>query len=251
MRSTCVFAMALLLAACGSGPPTPTATAHPSAASETTSPALPSGVAGCVPECLAPGGISPGHVPPGPYTTRFFFGGALTVTLGTDWNGRDDTTTELIFEHLSSPNWLLGMWVDPHPIEHLAPVAGMFDTSDKWVAWLQANPTLIATPGPMVMVWDTNSATTVDLEVSDQATMEFSDCPDLCTNFLGFDTGTDTYGLVRGEKTRFYLASVTYGGQVHLLILSVEVVDGTEFDAVLPTAEELLRTIRMPVAPAG
>ena len=34
------------------------------------------------------------------------------------------------------------------------------------------------------------------------------------------------------------------------LTLSVEVVDGTDFDAVLPIAEQLLRTIRMPIAPA-
>ena len=34
------------------------------------------------------------------------------------------------------------------------------------------------------------------------------------------------------------------------LTLSVEVVDGTDFDAVLPIAEQLLRTIRMPIVPA-
>ena len=104
--------------------------------------------------------------------------------------------------------------------------------------------------GKTVMVANDIPADTVDLEVSDAATKEVSDCPAACTNYLGFENGPDAHGLLRGEKTRIYFAPVTYGGQDHLLTLSVKVVDGTDFDAVLPIAEQLLRTICMPIAPA-
>ena len=205
---------------------------------------------GCVPECLPQGANQPGPLPAGPYTTQYFFGGALTITLDAGWDGLDDTQNELIFEHTASPDWLLFVWVDPYPVEHLTRVTGVDRTPEALVAWLQSNPTLIATPGPTVMVANDIPADTVDLEVSDAATKEVSDCPAACTNYLGFENGPDAHGLLRGEKTRIYFAPVTYGGQDHLLTLSVEVVDGTDFDAVLPIAEQLLRTIRMPIAPA-
>jgi hypothetical protein len=207
-------------------------------------------VEGCVPECLPKGGTQPGPLPAGLYTAQYFFGGALTITLDAGWVGLDDTQNELIFEHPAPPDWLVFVWVDPYPVEHLARVAGVDRTPEALVASLQSNPTLIATPGPMVLVADGIPAVTVDLTVSDAATKEDPECPDICTNYLGFENGPPAHGLVRGAKTRIYFAPVTYGGQTHLLTLSVEVIDSTQFDALLPTAEELLRTIRMPVAPA-
>lgn len=248
MKVISAIAISLLLAACGSTSPMASATPQPSGAvSGAATPSLT--VDGCVPQCLPPGATQPGPLPAGPYTSQYFFGGALTITLDAGWDALDDTQNELIFEHTASPDWLLFAWVDPYPVEHLTRVNGVDRTPEALVASLQSNPTLIATSGPTVMVANEIPAVTLDLEVSDAATKEDAECPDICTNFLGFENGPDAHGLVRGEKTRMYFAPVTYGGQVHLLTLSVEVIDKSLFDSVLPTAEQLLRTIRMPVAP--
>src|SRR5215212_10834561 len=47
-------------------------------------------IRGCVPECLY-GGADPGRIPPGSYTTQYFFDGHLTVTFRKAWESHEDT----------------------------------------------------------------------------------------------------------------------------------------------------------------
>src|SRR5215208_5844065 len=47
-------------------------------------------IRGCVPECLS-GGADPGRMPPGSYTTQYFFDGHLTVTFRKAWMSHEDT----------------------------------------------------------------------------------------------------------------------------------------------------------------
>lgn len=215
-------------------------------ASPTSAPSL----KGCVPECLAQNAASIGPVAAGPYTTLYFLDKALTLTYGSGWTVLDDTTNEFISEHPAPNDWLFFVWVDPYPVEHLTRVPRVDRTAAEMIAAWQQNPALIVTPGPDATIGDGIPATTVDLQVSDAAPKEAPDCPDLCTNFIGFENGPDAHGIFRGENTRMYFAPVSYGGQTHLMTLSVEVIDAADFDAVLPDAQQLIATLRMPVEAA-
>jgi hypothetical protein len=83
--------------------------------------------------------------------------------------------------------------------------------------------------------------------VSSKATLEFPDCPDICTNYLGFENGPDAHGLARPGVTRIYFAPVAYGGEAHLMTVSFEALDEATFAGELAHAQQIIDTIRMPV----
>jgi hypothetical protein len=132
----------------------------------------------------------------------------------------------------------------------LTVVEGVEQTPEAFVAWMEGNPALIATPGPAETIGQGLPALTVDVEIPATATKDDPDCPVACTNFVGLQDGSGIYGNLVGEKTRIYLAQISYGGQTHLLVVSVEVSEAANFDAVLPGAQGIIDTFRMPVDPA-
>jgi hypothetical protein len=190
-----------------------------------------------------------GAVGAGPFTTSYFFAGAFTITLDDGW-AVGDFTNELQFEHRGPPDWFISVWVDPYPVANLHRVEGVERTPAALTAWLLENPTLVAKLGPSTTVGNGIPAATIDLSVSDKATVEVSDCPDLCTNYLGFENGPDAHGVVRPGVTRVYFAPITYGGQSHLLTVAYEALDRATFDSELNHAQRIIDTIRMPVAVA-
>jgi hypothetical protein len=255
-----MLAVAFVTAACGgsaatpstssaaiqSGSPAPATTAAASTAPESPTPT----VAGCVPECLSRGGTGVRDAAPGAYTTSYFFAGAFAITLDDGWTV-EDGTNELVFEHPGPPDWFIFVWIDPYPVAKLHRVQGVDRTPSAITAWLLANPTLIAKVGPPATVGNGIPAVTIDLSVSDKATMEFPDCPDICTNYLGFENGPDAHGLARPGVTRIYFAPITYGGQPHLLTVSYEALDKATFESELNHAQRIIDAIRMPVAAAA
>ena len=256
MRALAVSMLAVALAttACGAGAPTPSASATAteparSAPPNATSASPIPSVEGCVPECLPQRVSAERPVGAGPFTTRNFFAGALTITLDEGWTV-EDGTNELVFHHAGPPDWFIFVWIDPYPVANLRRVDGVERTPAALVAWLRANPTLIAAPAEDTTVANGIRAAAVDLRVSDKATIEVSDCPDLCTNYFGFENGPDAHGLARPGVTRIYLAPITYGGQSHLLTVSYEAVDPTSFADQLEHAHEIIGSIRMPVEAA-
>jgi hypothetical protein len=162
----------------------------------------------------------------------------------------EDGSNELVFEHPGPPDWFLFVWIDPYPVSHLHRVDGVARTPDALIAWLRANPALIAAPAPATTVAGGLPASVVDLRVSDKATREVADCPDICTNYLGFENGPDAHGLARPGVTRIWFAPVMYGGQSHLVTISFETPDEATFAAELAHAMQLVDSIQMPVAAA-
>jgi hypothetical protein len=252
--------IAVIMAACGTTAATPSAssvatiqpatTAPATAPPATTAPAsLTGSVAGCVPECLSPGGTSARAVPVGSYATSYFFAGAFTITLDDGWTV-EDGADELVFEHPGPPDWFIFVWVDPYPVANLRRVQGVERRPAAMTAWLLANPTLIAKLGPATTVEGDIPAVTIDLSVSSKATREVADCPDICTNYLGFENGPDAHGIARPGVTRIYFAPITYGGRSHLLTVSYEANDPITFANELVHAQQIIDTIRMPVVAA-
>jgi len=213
-----MLAIAMVTTACGAGAATPGASVvtPPSATtpSTTTAPASPHPtVAGCVPECLRQGGTGTHPIPAGSYTTSSFFAGMLTITLDDGWTVGDGTN-ELVFEHPGPPDWFIFVWVDPYPVKDLHRVQGVERTPSAISAWLLANPTLIGKVAPATTVGNGLPAVVVDLAVSAKATKEVSDCPDICTNYLGFENGPSAHGLARPGVARVYFAPSPTGANL-------------------------------------
>jgi hypothetical protein len=181
--------------------------------------------------------------------TKYFFAGAFAIDLDEGWTV-EDGSNELVFEHPGPPDWFIFSWIDPYPVSNLHRVEGVERTPDALIAWLRANPTLIATAVPATTVAGGIPAAAIDLRVSAKATLEVPDCPDICTNYLGFENGPDAHGLARPGVTRVYFAPVMYGGQAHLLTISFEALDEATFATQLSHAKGLIDTIRMPVLAA-
>lgn len=245
-----LLVLSLVASACGTGTATPSPSLPGPGPSTSPRASASATVAGCVPECLPVGGTPERAVPAGLYTTDAFFAGALTITLDEGWTV-EDTQNELIFLHKGAVDWLIFVWIDPYPVLNLQRVDGIARTPAALTGWLLTNPTLIATPQPDGTVGAGRlAAGIVDLSVSDRATLEVADCPDICTNFFGFENGPDAHGIARPAMARLYLAPVAYGGQSHLLTVSFEANDPTAFADELSHAQELIDTITMPVVAA-
>ncbi len=235
--------VALTIAACS-----PAAVETTPAASESAAASISADLPGCAPACL-PVGSKQGSVGPGAFQTQWFAGGRLSITLGQRWKV-EDSQNELVFQDVGPPEWLVFAWLDPYAVEDLQPAAGIGRTPSELAAWLLQNPKLVATAGPAAVVAGGLPAMTIDLRVSDAATLEDPQCPDICINYFGFDNGPPAHGLARPGVTRLYLASVQYGGQRHVLALSFEALDEEGFADLLDDAEAMLRTIQLPVTAA-
>lgn len=255
MKTTKVAGLlVVLIAGCGvvATAPAPSGVAI---ASSSAGPAAPANatdatIAGCVPECLPRTGAAVRPIPAGAFSTTYFFSRAFTINLDAGWTV-EDGSNELAFEHPGPPDWFIFAWLDPFPISHLRRVEGVARTPDALIAWLMANPTLTATRAASASVAGGLPAAVVDLRVSDKAILESPDCPDVCTNYLGFEEpGPASHGIARPGVTRIWFAPVTYGGETHLLTISFETLDEATFTAERAHAQQLVDSISMPVAAA-
>jgi hypothetical protein len=199
---------------------------------------------------LRPGGTEKRDIPAGSFATTYFFAGALTITLDKGW-AVEDATNELGFEHAGPPDWFIFVWVDPYPLKDHRRVEGVERTPAAMTALLLANPTLLAKLAPAATLANGIPAVAVDLSVSSKATKEETDCPDTCTNYMGFENGPPAHGIARPGVTRLYFAPISYGGETHLLTVAYEANDPATFASELSHAQQIIDTIRVPVAAAN
>ncbi len=58
---------------------------------------------------------------------------------------------------------------------------------------------------------------------------------------FGFD-----YGTGRGEPIRLYFASLGAGTKAHTLVISIDTPNAATFSAVIPTAEKVADSVKLP-----
>src|SRR5688572_10739051 len=146
--------LVLLVAACQSGgqptPSTAVAPTDPSSATPAGSPAptvaaspVVTPIPGCLPECVTGQLTEPGPLPAGDYTTQYFFGGHLTVTLPEGWSSFEDSTGELGLRSPDGEGALL-FWIDIYAAidPGSEPVPGVERTVEGVLGWLRENPNL-------------------------------------------------------------------------------------------------------------
>ena len=219
-------------------------------------------IRGCVPECLS-GGVDPGRIPPGSYTTQYFFDGHLTVTFRKAWVSHEDTP--IVFwakpEVKQDGEGEVQFWEDIIPVEgktfnrkHRA--KGVPITTAGWLHWLSNNPNLrVSDPKKATIGEDDLPAKVVDVGISDQAKNDEPGYPPcrrvICQTLLTWpNAGGNYFGLGGSDVIRLYLSDVKYGAKTHLFAISIYAQDPAALKAFAPAAERVIATVRAPVSPA-
>jgi hypothetical protein len=244
----------LVLAGCGgasgddgnasnaAGSPSPTATA-----AAPSPPSLP----GCAPQCLPQNG-RPGGAISGSYTTTYFLGGFFSAAFPTGWTATDDNTNELMFE--SSPDgYLLFAWIDPFAQLNGRTARGVGRTPAAMINWLLHEPSFVAARGPSTLIGTSFAAQTVDISIAPGAHSNpaVPECPSVCVDYFGIpNLSTSPHGLARPGATRLFFSEIQYGGQKHLLALSVEVLRKPDLARAVAATRGILASIRIPATPA-
>jgi hypothetical protein len=225
------------------------------AAGSALSRAQPSGgIPGCAPLCLSPGITTPGDLPAGKYTTKFFFAHRMTLSLAKGWSSGEDSTGEFKVGPKAAPDSLVLFWEDVYavtpsnPIGFWRRVGPLRRTSASLLAWLRKNRNLTISKSVSGRIGSVR-ARVVDVSVSARAVNDDPGCPAAaCANFLQFPQWDGPYGIAGTSVTRLYLADVRYGGQQHLFVAAIEGVTRAGLDSFLPAAEKLIATVRVPVS---
>src|SRR5215213_5649733 len=158
-------------------------------------------IRGCVPECLS-GGADPGRIPPGSYTTQYFFDGHLTVTFRKAWVSHEDTP--VVFwvkpEVKQDGEGEVQFWEDIIPVEGKTSdvkhkVKGVPITTAGWLHWLSNNPNLrVSDPRDSTIGEHDLPAEVVDIGISDIAVKE------TCQGLLTWpNAGENGFGIIDSE----------------------------------------------------
>jgi hypothetical protein len=256
--------LALALAACQApaapSPSTAVARASPSPAVAPTAP--PSSVAaspvitpipGCLPACVTGKLTEPGPLPAGDYTTRYFYGGQLTVRLpGEGWSSFEDSTGELGLRSPRADAGALLFWIDIYAAldPGSEPVPGVERTVEGVLGWLRENPNLEvlkerpATLGGL-------SAVALDLGRGAGAKNVDPDCPvELrpCVGLFSYPEWGDGFFSEGGPfHLRLIAAEATWGGQTHAVYAMIDAVDEEAFDAMAPEMMEIIEEAQLPL----
>jgi hypothetical protein len=218
-------------------------------------------IRGCVPECLS-GGVDPGRIPPGSYTTQYFFDGHLTVTFRKAWVSHEDTP--IVFwakpEVKQDGEGVVQFSEDIIPVEgktyerkHRA--KGVPITTAGWLHWLSNNPNLkVSDPKKATIGEDDLPAKAVDISISDEAKNDDPGYPPcrrvICQTLLTWPNSDNYFGIGGSDVVRLYLSDVKYGGKTHLFAIGIYVQDPAALKAFAPAAERVIDSVRAPVSPA-
>jgi hypothetical protein len=217
-------------------------------------------IRGCVPECLS-GGVDPGRIPPGSYTTQYFFDGHLTVTFRKAWVSHEDTP--IVFwakpEVKQDGEGRVQFTEDIIPVEgktydlkHRA--KGVPITTAGWLHWLSNNPNLrVSDPKKATIGEDDLPAKAVDISISDEAKNDDPGYPPcrrvICQTLLTWPNSDNYFGIGGSDVVRLYLSDVKYGGKTHLFAIGIYAQDPAALKAFAPAAEGVIGSVRAPVSP--
>ena len=133
-----------------------------------------------------------------------------------------------------------------------APLTGVSRTPLGLVAWLRANPELIATrPSTTRFGRPVLTARSIDIDLSAKAPKEDPHCPGPCLSYLAFrGPGYKfPYGTGRGEPARISFALIRIGSEVHTLVITVDSPSKATFRQVLPAAAAMVKSLKIDAVP--
>lgn len=230
----------------------PTATLSPAASASATASLAATPIPGCLPACVTPGLTRPGDLPAGDYTTEYFFGGQLTVTVPAEWASWEDSTGEFALRPKGREDRALLFWLDVYPIVDgtFKPVAGFDGTAKAMIDWIEANPNIT------VIEKGTGSlggleATMLDMGRSPKAVNVDKDCPaelKPCVGLLSFPQWEGGFFSEGGPfHLRLLAVDATWDGETHGLYAMIDAGTEAAFTDIGPVATEIVEGARLPV----
>jgi hypothetical protein len=265
MRRFVVLAIVVVgLVGCAGSSGTSLATSDavgPSSSAVAASSASPSGlptsspvitpIPGCLPDCVEPNLVRPGSLPAGDYTTQFFFGGHLTVTIPDGWTSFEDSTGEFALRPEGTEDRAVLFWIDVYPIVDgtFEPVAGFDGTAKAMVAWIEANPNITVIekgPGSLGGL----EATTLEFLPSDEAVNVDPGCPpevQPCVGLLSFPQWRGEFFSQGGPfHEQLVAVDATWGGESHAVYVMIDAANEAAFREIEPAAMEMIESARLP-----
>jgi hypothetical protein len=235
--TVCAASVAVFLGATGGATPSPQATSN---------------IPGCAPQCLPPGGTTPGNLKTGTYQTQYFFAKQMKLSFAQGWFSEEDSTGEFAAYAKKNPKSRVVFWEDvyttkPGSLQRVGPPRR---TAASLLTWLQRNPNLTVSKPTSGRI-GTIRARVVDIGVAHDAVNDDPTCPAKpCANFLGYPGWDEPYGIAGKWISRFYLADVRYGGKQHLFLAVIEVAGTAQLRAFLPDAKKVIASVRVPAVSA-
>lgn len=209
-------------------------------------------IPGCLPACVTGQLTEPGPLPAGDYTTEYFFGGQLTVTLPGGWSSFEDSTGEFGLRPPGADSGALLFWIDIYPVidPSSEPVPGVKRTTEGVLQWVRDNPNLkVLEEGPAIL--GGLSATALDLGRAAGAADVDPDCPaelKPCVGLFSYPEWGDGYFSEGGPfHLRLVAAEATWGGRTHAVYAMIDAHDEAAFAAWGPIAIAIFEGARLPL----
>jgi hypothetical protein len=250
LRGTVVILLATSLIACAGSPsPTPMPVG---AASQTLGPtaiASATPIPGCLPACVTGMLMRPGLLT-GDYTTNIFFGGQLTLTVPSGWEGFEDSTGELAIGPAGSEDGRVEFWIDAYAA---VDSSGKRDetvdtTADAIAAWIVSNPNLDILDRQSAM-FGALPAEAFDWMKRADGENSDPDCPaELlpCVSLFGYPEWDGAFVEGGPARDRLVIAKATWGGTPHTVFALIWAVDEDNFAAIQADAMQMIEGARLP-----
>jgi hypothetical protein len=204
---------------------------------------------------VTPGLTRPGDLPAGDYTTEYFFGGQLTVTVPAGWTSFEDSTGEFGLRPKGREDRALLFWLDVYPIVDgtFKPVAGFDGTAKAVIDWIAANPNI------EVIEMGTGrfgglEAMTLDFGRSSKAVNVDPGCPaegQPCVGLLSFPQWEGGFFSEGGPfHLRLIAVDATWDGETHGLYAMIDAGTEAAFTELGRVATEIVEGARLPVGVA-
>ena len=217
--------------------------------------------------CQARGSATPTTTPtptpvaqkPVTYTTKRFLPGLRMTVPNGRWKLRIDNVHDLTINSPAGPEPAgtnVNVWLDPYASRRSdaahpngQPLTRVGRAPSLLVGWLRANPALVvSSPSSRRIAGGSLNATSVDINLAKTAPRESASCPGPCLTYLAIAGPGPAFGFGTGlgEPVRLYLATVRIGGREHTLAVTIDSPSPTAFAAVLPSAERIVASMRLP-----